>query len=124
MATSDTRPFGSIFGEMIAHVQGIVGGEIRLAKAEVAHDLVLLKSTIVLLVVSVIFGLAGLGYTLLAIMFVVARALPMWAAALVVGLAALTVAVVCAMVGLANARKVRGTPRTTQSLKESLEWQS
>ena len=120
--TTEPRSFGSLFGEIVADIQHILRGEVRLAKAEAVQELAKLKTGATLLAVALVLGVLGLAYLLFASILLIALTLPLWEAALIVAAAVLAVAGGCAMAGLAAVRKIRGAPRTVQSIKETVKW--
>jgi integral membrane sensor domain MASE1 len=122
MTTTDPRSFGSLFGEIVRDIQQILRGEVRLAKAEAVQEIAKLKTGVVLLGIALVMATLGVAYLLLASVLLIATRLPLWSAALIVGVAVLAIASTCAASGLAAIRKIRGTPRTVQSLKETVRW--
>jgi len=119
---TEPRSFGTLLGEIVRDIQQIFRGEMRLAKVEVVRELTKLKTGVVLLVTALVTGVLGLAYLLLASVLLIAMKLPMWSAALIVAVVVLLISGICASAGLANVRRIRGTPRTIRSLKETVRW--
>jgi integral membrane sensor domain MASE1 len=122
MTITETRSFGSLFGEIVRDIQQILRGEVQLAKAEVLQEATKLRTGLVLLGLSLVFMTLGLGYLLFASVLLIATRLPLWSAALIVSVVVLAAAGSAAMSGLAAIRRIRGTPRTVQSIKETVRW--
>jgi hypothetical protein len=122
MTATEPRSFGTLFGEIVRDIQQIFRGEMRLAKVEVVRELTKLKTGVVLLATALVTGVLGLACLLLASVLLIAMKLPMWSAALIVAVVVLLVAGICATAGLAHVRRIRGTPRTIRSIKETVRW--
>jgi hypothetical protein len=120
--TTEPRSFAALFADIVRDIQQILRGEIRLARAEAAVELARLRSGVVLLVAAMVFAVLGLAYVLLASVLLMALTLPMWMSALIVGVVVIAIAAAAAVAGLAEVRKIRGAPRTVQSLKETVRW--
>jgi uncharacterized membrane protein YqjE len=122
MAVSDQRSIGSLLGDTAARIQQIFRGEVRLAKAEIVDNVASLKSGAALLAVAAILGILGLGSLVAASIVLLATRLPLWASALVIAVVLFAIAGSVALAGMKEVRRVRGVPRTMQSLKETLQW--
>ncbi len=122
MTSIEPRPLGALFGDIVRDIQQILRGEVELAKAEALQELAKLRTGAVLVALALVLGTLGLAYVLLASVLLIALNLPLWSAALIVGVAALAIASICATTGVAAIRKIRGAPRTVQSIKETVRW--
>ena len=122
MTPIDPRPLGALFGDIVRDIQQVLRGEVRLAKAEALQELAKLRTGAVLFALALVLAVLGLAYVLLAPVLLIATNLPLWAAALIVGVTVLVIASVCAATGVAAVRKIRGTPRTVRSIKETVRW--
>jgi uncharacterized membrane protein YqjE len=122
MAVSDQRSIGSLLGDTAARIQQIFRGEVRLAKAEIVDNVASLKSGAALLAVAAILGILALGSLVAASIVLLATRLPLWASALVIAVVLFAIAGSVALAGMKEVRRVRGVPRTMQSLKETLQW--
>jgi uncharacterized membrane protein YqjE len=119
--TSVERPISQVLGDIVGNVQQIVRAELKLAKAELRDDVVLMKRTAILLAVAAVAGTLALALFSLAAVYALATVLPSWAAALIVAAAILLIAVLC----VATARKHMsgvGMPRTAATLQENMQW--
>ena len=122
MTALDQRPLSGLLGDIVRDIQQLVRGEVQLAKAEVWQELAKFKTGAVLLSISAVTATLGLGCLLLASIYLIATQLPLWASALIVAASALAIAGVFAMAGFSVFRRIHGTPRTVQSLKETVRW--
>src|SRR5262245_35250452 len=120
MTATEPRSFGTLFGEIVRDIQQIFRGEVRLAKIELVREVAKLKSGLVFLAVASVAGVLGLAYLMLAAVLAIGQAVPLWGAALIVAGVVLVLAAVLAMAGLSQVRKIRGTPRTIRSIKETV----
>jgi integral membrane sensor domain MASE1 len=122
MTVTEPRSFGSLFGEIVRDIQQILRGEAQLAKAEVLQEATKLRTGLVLLALSLVLVTLGLAYLLFASVLLIATRLPLWSAALIVSVVVLAAAGTAAMSGFGAIRKIRGAPRTVQSIKETVRW--
>ena len=119
--TSVERPVSQVLGDIVDNVQQIVRAELRLAKAELQDDLVLMKRTAILVSASAIAGILAVSLFCLAAVYALATTVPPWAAALIVGAALAFVALFCVMAARKHIAGV-GLPRTTATLQENMQW--
>jgi uncharacterized membrane protein YqjE len=116
------RPLRSLVGDIVSDVQQILRGEVRLAKAEALQELAKLRTGAILLALSFVVLTLGLAYLLLAAVLLIATSLSLWSSALIVAVAVLAIGGALAAGGLGAIRKIRGAPRTVQSIKETVRW--
>jgi uncharacterized membrane protein YqjE len=122
MATSD-RSISEILQDVLRNLQSIVRSEVRLAKTEVGEEFTKVKPAIVLLASGAVCGLFGVLFLLLATMYAIALALPLWASALVVAVVLVIITAMTLKAGQKRMRRVHPLPdKTIASMKENAEW--
>ena len=107
-----------IVGAVAEDMQGLVRGEIALARAELDQKLNRVIMSAVWLVGGMLLGFAGLVVILEGVAAAIAIALPQWAASLIVGIVIAVIGVVFARSGLAMLSLKELTPdRTVRNLQ-------
>ena len=108
---------------MVGDVQGLVRGEIQLARTELSESASGAAKGIGMLVAGAIVALIGFVFLMLALVEVLDDAMPRWAAALIVGGGLVIIAAILALVGKSqlSADKLKPT-QTIDSLQEDKEW--
>lgn len=119
----ENESFSELISGMVGDVQGLVRGEILLAKTELSESASSAAKGIGMLVAGAIIGLIGFLFLMYTIMERLDDAMPRWAAALIVGGALLLIAIILALVGKSqlSADKLKPT-QTIDSLQEDKEW--
>jgi uncharacterized membrane protein YqjE len=108
---------------VIGDLQGLVRGEIQLAKTEVKESAGIAARGIAMLAAGALLGLIGFTYLMLALVEVLDEWLPRWGAAGVVGLGLLLIAAILALVGRSRLSGDALKPdQTIASLEEDKEW--
>lgn len=121
-ATSDRRSLGQLVSDVSLDVSQIMRGEIELAKAEIKQDVTHAGKGAGMFAGAALFGLYGLGLLWLGLAAVIAVWLNWWAGLLIMAGLLFVIAGVLAMVGLRQAKKVKGKPaRAIQQGKETVE---
>ena len=117
------RPIGALFAELASETATLVRHEVQLAKVELtgkakegAGDV---GQVAIGAVVMMLGGIALLG----GVIFALALALPLWAAALVVGLVVSAVGAGLALTGMKALKRLDPAPeQTIRTLEESKQW--
>lgn len=112
-----------LIGGVIGDIQGLVRGEIRLAKTEIQESAGIAARGIAMLVAGALIGLIGFTFLMLALVEVLDEWLPRWGAAGVVALGLLIIAVILALVGKSKLSGDALRPdQTMASLEEDKQW--
>ena len=121
MVTED-RPVSSVLHDIMGNVQNLVRSEARLAKAELTDELKKSSSAAIFIGAGVLMLLLSGLFALLAIVYALSTVMPEWAAALIVAAGEGLMAAVFVGLGIKKLRDVRAMPKTTESMKENVEW--
>ena len=121
MATAE-RSISTVLFDILGNVQEIIRSEMRLARTEVAEELGKLRSASLLLGAGALLGAFSALFLLLAIVYALSLVVPAWGAALIVAAAVAAVAAILLGAGFKRIKAVRAAPKTTESLKENVEW--
>ncbi|HYN07134.1 MAG TPA: phage holin family protein [Vicinamibacterales bacterium] len=121
MAAQEDRSLGQVLGDIADNVQQIVRAEIRLAKAELRQDVVVLKRSAALVAIGGIAGAMAVAFLLLAAVYALSTVMAPWAAALIVAAAAGLAGVLCMNAGIKSVKHL-GLPRTAGTLQENVQW--
>ena len=116
------RSIPEILKDVLANIQDIVRAEVRLAKAELGEELGRARSDGLLIGVGALAAIFSALFLLLACMYVLARVMPNWAAALIVAAAVGVAAAVTLGLGLKRFKTIQAAPKTAASLKENVRW--
>ncbi len=116
---------GSLISGVIKDLQDLLRGEVQLAKTELKEDASALGKGAGLLGAAAIFGLLGLIFTLLAVMYLLDKVVQLWIAAGIVGLSVLAIAAILGLIGKNRLSASNLKPeQTIETLKEDKEWAS
>src|SRR5690242_336374 len=122
-ARGDTRPISRIIEDILSHISEIIRSEVRLARTEVRQDLGLVARASLCLVIGGILGLYTLGFLLLAGMFGLGQAMPLWGAAIVIGVVVGVIAAILLVIGRKRLRAAHLKPeKTIETLQENVTW--
>jgi uncharacterized membrane protein YqjE len=121
MANGD-RSISTVLHDIVGNVQEIIRSEVRLAKTEVTEELRKLGLASILLVVGALLLIFSTLFLLLAVVYALSAVVPAWAAALIVGAGVGVIAALCCGLGVKRFKVVRAAPKTTESVKENVEW--
>ena len=120
---SDPEGLGSLVTGIVEDLQGIVRGEVLLAKTELKEDVSILGKAAGSLVAGALVGLVGFIFLMLGVTYLINKSLELWISAGIVGLALLLIAGILVMSGkkAMSAASLKPT-ETMDSLKEDQEW--
>jgi len=122
---SGAQGLGTLLGGMIEDLQGIVRGEVRLAKAEFREDVSAMGKGAAALAVGAMLALVGFIFLMLGVTYLLNKSLELWLAAGIVGVALLLIGGAVAMAGKNKLTATNLKPtETIASLKEDKEWTS
>lgn len=114
---------GTIVGEIVADLQDIVRGEVQLAKTELKEDATSAGRGIAFIAGGAIVLIIGFAYVMLGVIYLLAKAMPMWVAAGIVGIVLLIIGAAVAWAGKDRLSATNLAPeQTIDSLKEDQEW--
>lgn len=116
---------GSLISGVIKDLQDLLRGEVQLAKTELKEDASAIGKGAGLLAAAAIFGLLGLIFTLLAVVYLLDKVVQLWIAAGIVGLSVLVIAAILGLIGKNRLSASNLKPeQTIETLKEDKEWAS
>jgi len=108
---------------MVGDVQGLVRGELQLAKTELTESAGHAAKGIGMLIAGAVLALIAFVFLMLALVEILDDAMPRWAAAGAVGLGLLLIAIILALVGKSQLSAKNLKPeQTIDSLQEDKEW--
>ena len=117
------RGFSELLQDIVRNLQDLIRSEVRLAKAEVRQEARAAATSVVWLAAGGVGALSAWTLMLWAGVYGLARVMPLWAAALLVGLVLGGIAAMLVTAGWRRVVRVRPVPeRTVASVKEDLEW--
>jgi uncharacterized membrane protein YqjE len=121
--TADT--VGATIGSIIEDLQGIVRGEVQLAKTELKEEASQMGKGAGMVGAGVFFGLVGFIFLMLAVTYLLSEWMDLWIAAGIVAVALLIIAAILALSGRKQISEASLTPdKTIESVKEDKEWAS
>ena len=129
MTTRDTadqsKPdgLGSIVSGIVEDLQGIVRGEVLLAKTEIREDVSAMGKGATSIAIGAMVVLVGFIFLMLGVTYLINKSLEMWISAGIVGVVLLTIGGILAMTGkkTLSATSLKPT-ETMESLKEDQQW--
>ena len=121
MATAE-RSISTVLYDIVGNVQEIIRSEMRLARTEFTEELGKMRSASVLLGVGALLAMFGVLFVLVAIVYALSLVIPAWAAALAVAVAVSALGGILVGAGIKRLKAVRAAPKTTETLKENVEW--
>jgi Putative Actinobacterial Holin-X, holin superfamily III len=117
------RSVSDVVQDILRNVQEILRSEVRLAKAEIRHEVTKAATSALWLTVGVMGVLSAWMFLLWTAAYALATILPMWAATLVIAVVMAAAGSVLIAAGLRRFTQITPMPeRTIESLKENLEW--
>jgi len=124
MDSNVERPITELLQEIGGNAQEIFRSELRLARAEVQHEVGSAVKAAIALIAGVVCGVYAIGFLLLALVYGLATLLASWwIAALIVGAGLAALALLMLSVGRGRLRAIHPAPqRTIRSVKENLTW--
>jgi uncharacterized membrane protein YqjE len=124
-ATTSGQGLGDTVAGIVEDLQGIVRGEVQLAKTELKEDATKMGKGAGMLAGAGVLGLVGFIFLMLSLTYLLDRWMPLWVAA---GLVGLTLAIIAAIVGMAGKNQIQSAnlvpEQTIESVKEDKEWAS
>lgn len=119
----ENESVSELISGMVGNIQGLVRGEIQLARTELSESASSAARGIGMLVGGAVLALIGFVFLMYTIMELLDDAMPRWAAALIVGGGLLLIAIILALAGRSqlSADKLKPT-QTIDSLQEDKEW--
>ncbi len=120
---SNPEGLGSLVTGIVEDLQGIVRGEVLLAKTELKEDVSVLGKAAGSLVAGALVALVGFIFLMLGVTYLINKSLELWISAGIVGLALLLIGAILLMSGK-KAMSVASLKPTESidSLKEDQEW--
>lgn len=116
---------GTMVGNIIEDLQGIVRGEVQLAKTELKEEAGQMGKGAGMAGAGVFFGLVGFIFLMLSATYLLNKWVEMWIAAGIVGLVLAIIAAILVMTGKNRISEASLTPdKTIDSVKEDKEWAS
>jgi Putative Actinobacterial Holin-X, holin superfamily III len=119
----ENRPLGDLFGDLATEMSNLVRQEVALAKVEVAQKVKYVGRNVGYLVVGGAVAYAALLAILAGIIMLLAKVLPDWGAALLIGVVVAVVGWLLIGKALMALQRAELTPReTVETLKEDATW--
>ncbi len=119
----ENRPLGDLFGDLAADMSNLVRQEIALAKVEVSQKAKYVGRNVGYLVVGGAVAYAAMLAIIAAIIMLLARVMPHWGAALLVGVVVAIIGWLLIGKALTALQETDLTPReTVETLKEDATW--
>lgn len=120
---TEERSLGDLFSELAGETSTLVRQEVALAQTELTEKAATVGRNVGFLVVGGAIGYAALLAVLAAVVIALAKFMPAWLAALIVGAGVGAAAYMVIAPALAALKKTDLTPReTVRSLKEDAQW--
>jgi hypothetical protein len=117
------RSLGELFSELGNETSALVRQEIALAKAELTQTATKAGKNAAYLAAGAAVGYAAFLALMAALVFALGEAMPLWAAALIVGVVFAVVAGIVIYEGINNLKRMNVAPRqTVETLKEDAQW--
>jgi len=114
---------GSLVTGIVEDLQGIVRGEIALAKAEMQADVSSLAKGIASLAAGALVVVVGLIFLLLGVTYLINKSLQLWLSAGIVGAVVLVIGIILLLIGRHTLSAANLAPENSiASLKEDQEW--
>jgi Putative Actinobacterial Holin-X, holin superfamily III len=116
-----SAPTGYLLGDLVRQVKTLAQREVELAKAEMRSMIRSQAQRMASFLAAALCGFLGLGLIAAALVLLLAKVMPVWVSALVVG--ALVLGVAFALGSSAKAKRIhKPLERTKQRLKEDFQW--
>jgi uncharacterized membrane protein YqjE len=117
------RSVQEVLQDIVANLQKIVRSEFLLAKTEIKEEATLAAKPAAIFGLGLVFGIYGMGFLLLGVVYALTLVMSVWLAALLVGTSLALVAL--ALIGSSGKKlkRINPTPdKTIQSLEENVQW--
>jgi len=124
MAGQNSDPtLGDLFTSLTEDLSTLVRQEIALARTETMEKFTTATRSIVMMVAGGLIAYAGLIALIMALIFLLNRAMPLWVSALIVAIVVIVVGVILLMSGRSALARMSVVPeKTVESMKENTEW--
>jgi hypothetical protein len=116
------KSLGQLVGEATSELSTLLRKEVELAKAELKQDVGAIGKGAGAFGAAGVVGYLSVFFLSVALMLGLGEAMPLWAAALVVGGLYLVAAAALGLLGKKSIGRANGAPRTIRTLKEDVEW--
>jgi len=114
---------GDLFTSLTEDLSTLVRQEIALARTETMEKVTTATRSIVMMVAGGLIAYAGLIALIMALIFLLNRAMPLWVSALIVAIVVIVVGVILLMSGRGALARMSVVPeKTVESMKENTEW--
>ena len=119
----ENESVSELISGMVGDVQGLVRGEIQLAKTEISESASHAARGVGMMAGGALLGVIGFVFLMLALVEVLDHAMPRWVAAGIVAVGLIVIAIILALVGKSqlSAKNLR-PDETIDSLQEDKEW--
>ena len=119
----ENRPLGDLFSDLATDMSNLVRQEVALAKLEITQKAKFLGKNVAYLAIGGAIAYAGLLAVVAAIIMLLAKVMPHWGSALVVGIVIAGIAWLLIGKALTGLQEADLTPReTVETLKEDATW--
>ena len=119
----ENKPLGELFSDLASEMSNLVRQELSLAKAEMTQKARGIGKNVGYLVVGGAIGYAALLAILAAVIMLLARVMPAWGAALLIGILVAGISWLLIGKALSALQETDMTPReTVETLKEDAAW--
>lgn len=119
----ENKPLGDLFGDLASEMGNLVRQEVALAKVEVTQKAKRIGRNVAYLVIGGAIGYAALLAVIAAIIMLLARVMPWWGSALLVGILIAGISWLLIGKALSALQETEVTPReTVETLKEDAAW--
>lgn len=116
---------GDTVSDILEDLQGVVRSEVELAKTELKDDAARVGRAAGMIAGGGVLGYTGFGFLMLGLTTLLAKKLPLWLSATVVGTALASIAAKLGMAGKAQLQSTDLKPeQTIESLRQDKEWAS
>jgi uncharacterized membrane protein YqjE len=117
------RSFADVLQDIVGNLQQIIRSEFRLARAELKEKAGRAAKPATILATGAILGFYGLGFLLLAIVYALSIALPIWLAALIVATLLIIISAILVVSGRNKLKQIQPLPeKTVETVKENVQW--
>lgn len=119
----ENKPLGDLFSDLAADMSNLVRQEVALAKLEITQKAKFLGRNVAYLVIGGAVAYAGLLAVVAAIIMLLAKVMPHWGSALLVGIVVAGIAWLLIGKALTALQQADLTPKdTVETLKEDATW--
>ncbi len=123
VSQSSEPTLGDLFTSLTSDLTTLVRKEIELARTETMEKVTGVTRNVVMIVAGGLVAYAGLIALIMAIIFLLNRAMSLWVSALIVAIVVIVVGVILLMIGKNSLTNMTVVPeKTVESMKENTEW--